>query len=64
MKYFIDQLQQKIEAKDSRICVGLDPHLEMMPKNILAAELLEDIETNKKAIADSVLKFNQDLIDA
>jgi len=64
MKYFIDQLQQKIEEKDSRICVGLDPHLEMMPKNILAAELLEDIETNKKAIADSVLKFNQDLIDA
>ena len=64
MKYFIDQLQQKIEEKDSRICVGLDPHLEMMPENVLAAELLEDIETNQKEIADSVLKFNQDLIDA
>ncbi|PTX17936.1 orotidine-5'-phosphate decarboxylase [Halanaerobium congolense] len=64
MKYFIDQLQQKIEEKDSRICVGLDPHLEMMPENVLAAELLEDIETNQKEIADSVLKFNQNLIDA
>ncbi|RAK10532.1 orotidine-5'-phosphate decarboxylase [Halanaerobium saccharolyticum] len=64
MKYFIDQLQQKIEAKDSRICVGLDPHLELMPENIMAPELLEDLESNQKEITASVLKFNQDLIDA
>lgn len=64
MKYFIDQLQQKIEEKNSRICVGLDPHLELMPENVLAAELLEDLESNKKEIAASVLKFNQNLIDA
>jgi orotidine-5'-phosphate decarboxylase len=64
MKYFIDQLQQKIEEKDSRICVGLDPHLEMIPENILTSELLEDIETHQKDIAASVLKFNQNLIDA
>ncbi|MFW5749676.1 MAG: orotidine-5'-phosphate decarboxylase [Halanaerobium sp.] len=64
MKYFIDQLQQKIEAKDSRICVGLDPHLELLPENVLAADLLEDLESNQEEIAAAVLKFNQNLIDA
>jgi len=64
MRYFIDQLQQKIEEKNSRICVGLDPHLELMPESVLAAELLEDLESNKKEIAASVLNFNQNLIDA
>ncbi|MFP4020960.1 MAG: orotidine-5'-phosphate decarboxylase [Halanaerobium sp.] len=64
MKYFIDKLQQKIEAKDSRICVGLDPHLELLPENVLAADLLEDLESNQEEIAAAVLKFNQNLIDA
>ena len=64
MKYFIDQLQQKIEEKNSRICVGLDPHLELLPENVLAPELLNDLESNQKEIAASVLKFNQNLIDA
>jgi orotidine-5'-phosphate decarboxylase len=64
MKYFIDQLHQKMEAKNSRICVGLDPHLELIPENILAAELLDDLEANQKEIAAAVLRFNQDLIDA
>ncbi|TDO92124.1 orotidine-5'-phosphate decarboxylase [Halanaerobium saccharolyticum] len=64
MKYFIDQLQQKIEAKNSRICVGLDPHLELIPGNILAPELLADLESNQKEISAAVLKFNRNLIDA
>jgi orotidine-5'-phosphate decarboxylase len=64
MKYFIDQLQQKIEEKDSRICVGLDPHLELIPENVLAPELLNDLEANQKEIAAAVLKFNQNLLDA
>ncbi|MFN2340152.1 MAG: orotidine-5'-phosphate decarboxylase [Halanaerobium sp.] len=64
MKYFIDQLHQKMEAKDSRICVGLDPHLELIPENVLVAELLNDLESNQKEIAAAVLKFNQNLLDA
>ena len=64
MKYFIDQLQEKIEKKDSRICVGLDPHLELLPENVLAADLLEDQESNQEEIAAAVLNFNQNLIDA
>ena len=63
MKYFIDQLQHKIEEKNSRICVGLDPHLDLIPENVLAAELLEDLESNQEEIAAAVLKFNQHLID-
>lgn len=64
MKYFIDQLQQKIEEKNSRICVGLDPHLELLPKNVMAPELLNDLESNKREISEAVFKFNQNLIDA
>jgi orotidine-5'-phosphate decarboxylase len=64
MKYFIDNLQQKIEEKDSRICVGLDPHLELLPENVLRAELLEDLESNQEEIAASVLAFNKNIIDA
>lgn len=64
MKYFIDQLQQNIEEKNSRICVGLDPHLELIPENLLAPELLNDLESNKKEIAAAVLEFNKNLIEA
>lgn len=64
MKYFIDQLHNEIEAKNSRICVGLDPHLDLMPAGVLKPELLEDLETNQKEIAAAVLEFNQNLIDA
>lgn len=64
MKYFIDNLQQKIEEKNSRICIGLDPHLELMPEKILDKSLLADIEKNEKEIAISVLEFNKNIIDA
>ncbi|PUU89508.1 MAG: orotidine-5'-phosphate decarboxylase [Halanaerobium sp.] len=64
MKYFIDHLQEKIEAKDSRICVGLDPHLDLLPEKVLAAELLEDLEANQEEIAAAVLTFNKNIIDA
>ncbi|ADO77610.1 orotidine-5'-phosphate decarboxylase [Halanaerobium praevalens] len=64
MKYFIDQLHNKIEEKNSRICVGLDPHLNLMPENILRPEILDNLEANRKEAAAAVLKFNQNLIDA
>lgn len=64
MKYFIDRLQQKIEEKNSRICVGLDPHLDLMPENVLDPDLVDNVEKNKKEIADAVLNFNKNLIDA
>ena len=64
MKYFIDRLQQKIEEKKSRICVGLDPHLDLMPETVLDPALVDNIEDNKKEIADAVLNFNKNIIDA
>ena len=64
MKYFIDKLQQKVEEKNSRICVGLDPHLDLLPQTVINPELLKDIEANQEEIAAAVLKFNQNLLDA
>jgi len=64
MKYFIDNLIEKIEDKKSRICVGLDPHLNLMPEHLLAPEILENLESNQEEAAAAVLKFNKNLIDA
>ena len=64
MKYFIDNLIEKIEAKNSRICVGLDPHLNLMPTSILDPELLKNIEANHREIAAAILEFNQEIITA
>jgi len=64
MKYFIDKLVEKIEEKNSRICVGLDPHLNLLPEHLLAAEIRKDLESNQKETAAAVLKFNKNLIDA
>jgi len=64
MKFFIDRLLEKIEEKNSRICVGLDPHLDLMPESVLEAKLLDDFEKNKKQIADAVYQFNKNIIDS
>ncbi|SFL68059.1 orotidine-5'-phosphate decarboxylase [Halanaerobium salsuginis] len=64
MKLFIDQLQEKMIAKNSRICVGLDPHLELLPETVLDPELLQDQAANQVEIAAAVLKFNQDILAA
>jgi orotidine-5'-phosphate decarboxylase len=64
MKYFIDRLIEKIEEKNSRICVGLDPHLELMPESILNPEFIKDKEKNQKKIAESIYKFNKNIIDS
>lgn len=64
MKYFIDKLEEEMAAKNSRICVGLDPHLELLPETVLAPELLNDLLKNQVEIAAAVLKFNRNLIEA
>lgn len=63
MKYFIDRLIEKIEEKNSRVCVGLDPHLELMPESVLNPELLENVEKNQKKISASIYQFNKQIID-
>ena len=62
LKSFIDKLIDKIEKTDSRICVGLDPHLDLIPEYILnkASQKFSDPE---KAVAMAVLDFNKKIID-
>lgn len=64
MKYFIDSLEEEMEAKNSRICVGLDPHLYLLPESVLNPLLLNDLRANQVEIAAAVLQFNQNLIEA
>lgn len=64
MKFFIDRLLEEIEEKNSRICVGLDPHLDLMPESVLDPKLLDNIEKNQQQIADAVYQFNSNIIDA
>ena len=64
MKFFIDRLLDEIEEKNSRICVGLDPHLDLMPESVLDPKPLDNFEKNQQQIADAVYQFNQNIIDA
>jgi len=64
MKFFIDRLLEEIEEKNSRICVGLDPHLDLIPESVLDPKLLDNIEKNQQQIADAVYQFNSNIIDA
>ena len=64
MKFFIDRLLEEIEEKNSRICVGLDPHLDLMPESVLDQQLLKKKKKNQQQIADAVYQFNKNIIDA
>ena len=63
MKLFIDRLIEQIEAKDSRICVGLDPHPDMLPR-FLIEKYQAKYDDLTQATAAAVLEFNINLIDA
>ncbi|MFW6278735.1 MAG: orotidine-5'-phosphate decarboxylase [Bacillota bacterium] len=62
MKSFIDQLVGKIEEKDSHICVGLDPHPDMLPLFLLE-KYVDQYEDRRKATALAILEFNKNIID-
>ena len=62
LKYFIDKLVNNIKKTDSRICVGLDPHLDIIPQFLLD-NAREEYSDQKEAAAKAVLKFNKKIID-
>ncbi|MFW6294924.1 MAG: orotidine-5'-phosphate decarboxylase [Halanaerobium sp.] len=64
MKFFIDRLIEKIAEKNSRICVGLDPHLDLMPESVLNPKLRINKENNQTKIAESIYRFNKEIIDS
>ena len=62
LKSFIDKLTAKINETNSRICVGLDPHLHLIPEYILNKAKKEWADS-EKAVAIAVLNFNKKIID-
>ncbi len=63
MKLFIDRLVEKIKEKNSSICVGLDPHPDMLPE-FLVRKYAAEFDNTRKAAARAVLEFNQNLLDS
>jgi orotidine-5'-phosphate decarboxylase len=63
MKNFGDRLYEACAAKNSCVCVGLDPRLDKIPSQIREKALSKNKNTFKAA-AEAVLEFNKGIIDA
>jgi len=61
VKYFIDLLIEKINKKNSHICVGLDPHPELIPPYLISKA--ERAGEKSSALSFAVLEFNKKIID-
>lgn len=59
---FITELQKQITKKNSRLCVGLDPRLELLPKEITSIYFNKYGET-PKAAALAITHFHKEVID-
>jgi len=64
MKNFADRLIEKINEKNSVVCVGLDPRLNQIPKFIRDKALAENPKNKLKAAAEAIIEFNKGIIDA
>lgn len=63
MKMFVDRLVEKMQRKESVLCLGLDPQVKYIPKHILEAGYAES-KTTVEGIARSIVIFNQTIIEA
>jgi orotidine-5'-phosphate decarboxylase len=59
---FSTKLNQKILEKNSRACIGLDPRLEWLPKNIISAAIKNHGKTFAAA-SEAITTFNKQVID-
>lgn len=55
----IDKLIKKIEETDNPTVIGLDPRYEMLPKCVT-----DKYEQNLEGVAQAIIEFNKNLIDA
>ncbi|TDX52770.1 orotidine-5'-phosphate decarboxylase [Orenia marismortui] len=60
---FADRLMEKIDQKQSHVCVGLDPRLNQIPENI-KDKAIKNYGKTTEAVAKSFLEFNKGIIDA
>ncbi|MFW5999518.1 MAG: orotidine-5'-phosphate decarboxylase [Halanaerobiaceae bacterium] len=63
MKLFIDRLLEMIKKKNSRVCVGLDPHLHLLPPQ-LVKQAMEIGDFEEMALGMAVSRFNRKIIDS
>ncbi|MFQ6096592.1 MAG: orotidine-5'-phosphate decarboxylase [Armatimonadota bacterium] len=63
MENFADRLCAATEAKDSRVCVGLDPRLESLPRGLQDAARARRGAT-PNAVAECFVEFNRRIIEA
>jgi orotidine-5'-phosphate decarboxylase len=59
---FADRLIQAIETKQSRVVVGLDPRLYLLPQH-LRQEKIRLFGPTLQAVAEAILEFNRQIID-
>lgn len=64
MVNFADNLIASVKAKNSVVCVGLDPRLEQIPAFIKEEALAANPKDLLKASAEALLIFNKGIIDA
>jgi len=57
------KLENKIKEKDSPLCVGLDPHLDLLPEEIVKTSF-DKYGKNAKGAATAILEFNLEIIEA
>lgn len=60
---FADRLIEKMKAKGSVVCVGLDPRLDKIPSHIKDKHIKKS-KSPFKAAAESFIEFNKGIIDA
>jgi orotidine-5'-phosphate decarboxylase len=63
MKNFADRLIEAIKEKENPSCVGLDPRIGSIPEHI-RQDVLKRYGNNKEAVAEAIVKFNTEIIDA
>ena len=60
----VSKLVEKIKKTNAPICVGLDPMLDYVPTKLIDKAIEEEGEINLKALANAVLDYNKQIIDA
>ena len=63
---FIDRLITKMTEKDSRICVGLDPHIDQMPEYLMLEAGVREAKSQAeylKSVANAIISFNRIIIE-
>ncbi len=61
--HFADRINQAIDAKNSVVCVGLDPRLDQIPAFIVE-QAIQEHDRTPKAAAEAFITFNKGIIDA